>query len=210
MVALPATGYDFLGKIFTDQDVELAKGEIRRFLLEGGCRTVCEPNSLMTIRKIMNFCDQSEHLAGMRDALTDIAASLLGAPAELMVDNALLKPPRVGGASRWHQDQAILEVPPNVKIYGFWVCLEKTDRENGCMQIYPGIDVKYQHMTDDGWYIPVEKLPEGEPAALEMMPGEVAVWNGMAIHGSGPNTSERSRWSLQYHFKPRAAVFNPN
>ena len=199
-------GYAFLGKLFTQEEVDKANDEIKRLLLVGSGRIICEPDNITVIRKIMNFCKHSSHLAGMMNKLGGMAANLFGLPAVLMVDNALLKPPRVGSASHWHQDQVILKTPACDKIYGFWVALEDTDLENGCMKVYPGTKGKIQHNTDDGWYIPEEKLPEGEPDSLEMKAGEVAVWNGLVVHGSGANKSDRSRWSLQYHFKASGAM----
>jgi ectoine hydroxylase-related dioxygenase (phytanoyl-CoA dioxygenase family) len=195
-----SSGRALLGKIFSEQEVELAKSEVSRLLLEGSGRIICEPEHLMTIRKIMNFCDHSEPLTAMRDTLANKATEIFGKSAKMLADNALLKPPRVGSASRWHQDQAILEIPPDRSVCGFWVALEDADLGNGCMKVYPDSHVTFQHRTDDGWYIPEDKLPPGEPTPLEMRTGEAAVWTGTTIHGSGPNTSDRARWSLQYHF----------
>lgn len=198
-------GFARLGEVFSRERVEEARGEIARLLADSKnfFGYFHEPLAPTAIRKITQFCRYSEPLRQMSDRCAEIASELLAEPADMIVDNALLKPPLVGSAQRWHQDQAILDVSPQETIYGFWIALEEADKGNGCMEVFPRTNSTcYPHRKEGGWFIPDEYLPQTEPLALPMAPGEVAVWDGKTIHGSGPNRSTRSRWALQFHYKP--------
>ena len=79
-------------------------------------------------------------LAARTHRMVDTSAALLGGPVYHYQSKLTAKEPEVGGAWEWHQD------------YGYWyyngclrpdllsvmIALDKTDRNNGCLQIATG------------------------------------------------------------------------
>jgi len=118
----------------------------------------------------------------------------------------MLKEPLVGGAWEWHQD------------YGYWyyngcirpdllsimVALDKTTRENGCLQIATG-----SHKLGRIDHTPLsptqnEVDPKRMPHILEQCPieycelaaGDALIFHCNAIHRSDANRSANRRWTL--------------
>lgn len=50
---------------------------------------------------------------------------------------AILKPPRVGGEVKTHQDSTFLDASPD-SLLGFWIPLQDATLENGCLWGIPG------------------------------------------------------------------------
>jgi len=105
-----------------------------------------------------------------------------------------------------HQDQFYLKVEPGTCVAA-WLALEDIDEANGCMSVVPGSqnlpvlctiksDIS-QSFTDVT--VPVPDSMQVVPLIME--PGDVLLFNGSVIHGSGPNTSkDRFRRSLIAHY----------
>jgi ectoine hydroxylase-related dioxygenase (phytanoyl-CoA dioxygenase family) len=115
------------------------------------------------------------------------------------------KPPRARGQAL-HQDQYYLQVQPGTCVAA-WMAVDRSDIENGCLQVVPGshdlpvlctedasLEVSFTDVT-----VP---LPTGiSPEPVTMDPGDVLFFNGQIIHGSLPNTSDvRFRQSLVGHY----------
>jgi len=54
----------------------------------------------------------------------------------LLQSMCLLKPPGTG-EKRWHADQAYFRLRPS-RVFAYWIALDDTDEENGCMFVQPG------------------------------------------------------------------------
>ena len=54
----------------------------------------------------------------------------------LIQSMALMKPPGTG-EKRWHQDQGYFRLRPN-HVAAYWIAVDETDYENGCMHVVPG------------------------------------------------------------------------
>lgn len=115
------------------------------------------------------------------------------------------KPPG-GRGQALHQDQRYLQVAPGTCVAA-WLALERTDPENGCLQVVPG-----SHRTGVLCPVPSDTtrsftsetvpLPPGsEVVDVEMEPGDVLFFHGNLIHGSEPNTSaDRFRTIIVGHY----------
>jgi ectoine hydroxylase-related dioxygenase (phytanoyl-CoA dioxygenase family) len=145
-------------------------------------------------------------LAARCERMVDTSAALLGGDVYHFQSKLTAKEPQVGGAWEWHQD------------YGYWyyngcirpdllsvmIALDKTDRENGCLQIATGshklgrIDHKplspTQNEVDPGRmpYI-LERCPI---EYCELEPGDALIFHCNAIHRSDANRSPMRRWTL--------------
>ena len=121
-----------------------------------------------------------------------------------------IKQPGLGGSVAWHQDGFTHWDSPNLdeNTHGFnyMAQIYGCDAENG-LWVIPGshrngkLDIK-QMVIDAG----SDRIPTAVP--LICAPGDVAVTNRQAIHGSFANTSDRFRISMTFGFHRRSSVLN--
>jgi phytanoyl-CoA hydroxylase len=135
------------------------------------------------------------------------AADSLGYENPLLLQSMyILKPPRIGGEVRVHQDSTYLYTDPESCI-GFWFALEDATTENGCMHFIPGAHKKslkeLQYRGSDGkmTYKTLDDTPWPENSAVcaEAKAGSLVIFDGRAPHLSGPNRSDRSRHAYTFH-----------
>jgi ectoine hydroxylase-related dioxygenase (phytanoyl-CoA dioxygenase family) len=127
------------------------------------------------------------------------------------------KEPRDGGAWEWHQD------------YGYWyhngcvfptmasvmVALDKTTRENGCLQVIRGSHHagRVEHGVLPGQQVGAdprrveEMLKSLELVYAEMEPGDGLFFHANVMHRSDQNRSENRRWTVLFCYN--AARNNP-
>lgn len=161
-------------------------------------------------RKVFLFCPYDarlQTLANAHPAIQRIVARLLGEPAQLIQDMALLKPPQVGTEKPWHQDMAYFDWGPPEKILGVWIALDPATPENGCMHVLPGTHreggVPHIHLRD--CQIADERVQVERDVVVPLAPGGALFFAGMLHHGTPPNRSPRRRWALQLHYAGRSA-----
>ena len=135
------------------------------------------------------------------------AADSLGYQDPLILQSMyILKPPRIGGEVRCHQDSTYLYTDPESCI-GFWFALEDATTENGCMYFIPSAHKRplkeIQYRANDGkmTYKTLDDTPWPKSAALpaEAKAGTMVIFDGRAPHLSGPNHSEQSRHAFTLH-----------
>ena len=127
------------------------------------------------------------------------------------------KEPREGGAWEWHQD------------YGYWyhngcvfpymaslmVALDKTTRENGCLQVIRGSHRagRVEHGVLPGEQVGAdprrveEMLKTMELVYAEMEPGDGLFFHANVMHRSDQNRSPNRRWTVLFCYN--AARNNP-
>ncbi len=124
----------------------------------------------------------------------------------------MLKEPRVGGAWEWHQD------------YGYWyqngclypdmlsvmIAVDGADRENGCLEVLRGSHllgrVEHGRYGEQTGADPVRVAAARERLELvrfEADPGDTLFLHSNLLHASGPNTSDRPRWTLILAYNSR-------
>lgn len=121
-----------------------------------------------------------------------------------------IKAPRLGGSVAWHQDPWTHwdspEMGPGTHGFNYMAQLYGCDAENG-LWVVPGshaagkVDIK---AIVDG--IGSDRLPDAVP--LICAPGDVAIANRQAIHGSFANTSGNPRVTINFGFHRRSSVLN--
>ncbi|MYD44044.1 MAG: phytanoyl-CoA dioxygenase family protein [Gammaproteobacteria bacterium] len=121
-----------------------------------------------------------------------------------------IKQPGLGGSVAWHQDGFTHWDSPdlhrNTHGFNYMVQLYGCDAENG-LWVVPSshakgkLDIK-QMLQDAG----SDRLPDAVP--LICAPGDVAIVNRQAIHGSFANTSSQFRVSFTFGFHRRKSVLN--
>ena len=136
---------------------------------------------------------------------TEIARQLLGPEATCSIAHAILKPPRDGAETPWHQDAAYWNPNVMARSISIWVPLQEATLENGCMQFVPGshkLDVlPHQSIGGDPRVHGLELLEESwrhvnDPVACPLPPGGCTIHGGYMLHYAGPNKSDQPRRAL--------------
>jgi ectoine hydroxylase-related dioxygenase (phytanoyl-CoA dioxygenase family) len=149
--------------------------------------------------------------------VVDTMEEMLGGEVYHYHSKLTAKEPRDGGAWEWHQD------------YGYWyhngcvfpymasvmVALDKTTRENGCLQVIRGSHHagRVEHGVLPGQQVGAdprrveEMLKNLELVYAEMEPGDGLFFHANVMHRSDQNRSENRRWTVLFCYN--AARNNP-
>lgn len=147
-------------------------------------------------------------LAARTHRVVDTMEDMLGGEVYHYHSKLTAKEPKVGGAWEWHQD------------YGYWyhngcvfpfmasvmVALDKTTRENGCLQVLRG-----SHLAGrvDHGVLPGEQVG-ADPRRVEEMrkslalvyaeldPGDGLFFHANVMHRSDANHSDQRRWTVLF------------
>lgn len=135
-------------------------------------------------------------------AYLTLCRELIGPDADLYYNQAVMKPPAKGRSFGWHQDTQYIITDP-LEYITCWTAITRTTVDNGTIWILPGMHRhgllphdwseeahEWQCRADTSWKIPVV-----------LRPGQIAVFNSLLPHASGPNVSEevRAAYVVQYH-----------
>ena len=156
-------------------------------------------------------------LAARSHRVVDTIEEMLGGEVYHYHSKLTAKEPRDGGAWEWHQD------------YGYWyhngcvfpymasvmVALDKTTRENGCLQVIRGSHHagRVEHGVLPGQQVGAdprrveEMLKSLELVYAEMEPGDGLFFHANVMHRSDQNRSENRRWTVLFCYN--AARNNP-
>jgi len=156
-------------------------------------------------------------LAARSHRVVDTMEEMLGGEVYHYHSKLTAKEPRDGGAWEWHQD------------YGYWyhngcvfpymasvmVALDKTTRENGCLQMIRGSHHagRVEHGVLPGQQVGAdprrveEMLKSLELVYAEMEPGDGLFFHANVMHRSDQNRSENRRWTVLFCYN--AARNNP-
>lgn len=121
------------------------------------------------------------------------------------------KPPKSRGQAL-HQDNFFLRVKPGTCLAA-WLAIDDADEENGAIQCvsntrsYP---IQCPQSSDLSESFTTEHVAPPPGSRIELLPlkaGDLLLFNGNVIHGSGPNRSAtRFRRALVFHYVPRNTV----
>ena len=116
-----------------------------------------------------------------------------------------MKPPKVSGDKPWHQDAAYFRGSDPGLMFGVWIALDPATRENGCMEVIPG-----SQLRGPVPHVPAEDInlctirPDlvrlADRVALPMDPGDVLVFHSLIHHYTAANRTDRRRRALQFHY----------
>ena len=200
-------GFVVIRQLFDDEETALLRGameedpEVQAHSLlradgEGGATRIA----------LWNRAGDSVYgLAARSERLVDTAQVLLGGPVYHFQSKLTAKDAGGGGAWEWHQD------------YGYWyyngclfprllsvmVALDRTDRENGCLQFLRGshhigraehVQLTPEQNCIDPDIVRVAKQ-RLERVYAELDPGDAVVFHCNMFHRSDQNLSSRRRWT---------------
>lgn len=138
--------------------------------------------------------------------LTLVRQLLDGMDPLLMMDQVFMKPPNFGTRKPFHQDNAYFQCEPADEIVTAWIALDDVDESNGCVRYIDGShrgDVVDHHGVKGEEYnlTPEEKDIDRDRESKGLVKkGGVIFHHSKALHGSGPNTSDRWRRGYATHW----------
>ncbi|HSU07180.1 MAG TPA: phytanoyl-CoA dioxygenase family protein [Acetobacteraceae bacterium] len=159
------------------------------------------------VRKLGNFTEAEPALmrAAMSAKLHDTLNEIMGSGRILLQEMALVKPPRIGGEKRWHQDAAYFRGSDPGLMFGVWIALDPAMRENGCMEVIPGSQhggpvPHVPHEDINLCTIRPDHLHAERRVAVPLDPGDALVFHSLIHHYTAANRSDLRRRALQFHY----------
>ena len=145
------------------------------------------------------------------DRLLDVAEQFLGPDLALFASHYIAKEPFSGKAVPWHQDGCYWPLDP-MEVITFWLAIDRSDEENGCMKVIPGtqndnlmsLDDYVQQSDENAFEIAMDPdlVDESRAISFVLNPGDISIHNPLITHGSNANTSARWRRGLTIRFIP--------
>ena len=145
------------------------------------------------------------------ERLLDVAEQFLGPDLGLFASHYIAKQPHDGKAVPWHQDGSYWPLDP-MEVITFWLAIDRSDEENGCMQVIPQTQSKklmskeqYVKQSEDQLFdIAMDRstIDESQAVSLILNPGDISIHHPNVIHGSNANNSPRWRRGLTIRYIP--------
>jgi ectoine hydroxylase-related dioxygenase (phytanoyl-CoA dioxygenase family) len=142
-----------------------------------------------------------------------VAQQLLGPSAELVFEHAMLKPPKIGAPTPWHQDAAFFPAYTSYESVTVWIPLQPVDASNGCMQFIAGSHKKgvapHRRMNNDPRVHALEAfgVDVSQPVSCPLPAGGATVHHCRTLHHAGSNLTEGPRRAYALGFGVRSRQF---
>lgn len=210
-------GYISNVRIFSDEEIAEFRARFDKLESELGKET-CQTGLLDWHLKEQFIWDLS---TGSR--LLDVMSQLLGEGVLLNATHFFCKYPDKDNSAyvAWHQDVTYWGFDPPEALTA-WIALDDADKENGAMVVYPGShrmgQLYHGEAKQEGNLLPRNQevdeafIDQSKVRQLSLKAGEMSVHDGLLLHASMPNGSERRRCGLTVRFiapSVRQAVAGP-
>ena len=201
-------GYVAIPNFFGAAEVTALRGGLAE-LKEAGVFTnvAMAGESASTTKQNLQICPLSYHhrffaAVVFHRRVREAVPQLVGDPAYKMLDQIFLKPGRVGSATNWHQDNAYFDFADPMVGTAMWVAIHDATVANGTLRVIPRAFTLMPHRRDPESDHHTRCHPPGEGLAvpIEIGAGGVVFFCFGTPHGTTPNTSDRERAGLAYHF----------
>lgn len=180
-------------------DSNVGKDDGKQFDLAGGAQ-----NSALKLRQILEPSDYAPELLDLdviRRAREITQEYFQSDAMPVMGEHMIFKPAHIGNVTPWHQDQAYHDPTMDERSINFWIALDDTDIENGCMQYAPGShsnDVLPHHPighdpTVHGLEVDNPDVFAKSAVASPLEAGGCVLHLPKTLHYAGPNTTNRQR-----------------
>jgi len=145
----------------------------------------------------------------LSDEVLDLVEPLIGPNIALWSSHFIWKDPYTGRATPWHEDSAFWKGRCSAydKIVTVWLAIDRSTRENGCMQVIPATHLAggFSEYVDadtaqNTFAEQIKELDISRAVAFELKPGECSLHDGRIIHGANANTSSLRRcgYTMRY------------
>ena len=167
-----------------------------------------EPRKLPQLLDPVQFAPELATTRFRANALA-IAVQLLGEGTVPWFEHAILKPPRYGAATPWHQDEAHRDDPGTAyEQLSIWMPLQEVTSENGCMRYIPGSHhgevLEHRSPNDDPRITALECVGPFDPGSAAVCPlpaGGAVMHHCRTLHSAGPNRSDSPRCAYILSFR---------
>ena len=173
------------------------------------------PQALPAIINPVNFAPELRDTIFRTNAAA-IARQLLGPKVTASFEHAILKPPRYGAATPWHQDEATrVDASFDYEQISIWMPLQEATLENGCMQYIAGTNqgdvLPHRSPKSDPKIHAIECAGGFDPAdavACPLPAGGATMHHGRTLHYAGPNNSDAPRraYILAFEIPPQPST----
>ncbi|GCE31481.1 hypothetical protein KDA_69650 [Dictyobacter alpinus] len=144
----------------------------------------------------------------LSDEVLDLIEPILGPNIFLWSSHFICKDPYIGRATPWHEDSAFWNgrVDTYEKILTVWLALDRSTRDNGCMQVIPGTHINgfsaYEDIdtTTNTFASQIKDVDVTKAVPFELEPGESSLHDSRIMHGADANTSQYRRcgYTMRY------------
>jgi non-heme Fe2+,alpha-ketoglutarate-dependent halogenase len=155
------------------------------------------------------------------ERILDVIASCIGNDVMLLATHFFCKYP-AGDTEKfvaWHQDVTYWGLDP-AEMHTAWVAVDKSDRENGCMQTVAGShtggiaphgnSARAGNLLSVNQEIADEHIDKSMVRHLELEAGQISIHHGKVYHSSNSNISDRRRCGLTLRFiRPEVRQVDP-
>jgi ectoine hydroxylase-related dioxygenase (phytanoyl-CoA dioxygenase family) len=140
------------------------------------------------------------------DAVTDLAADLVGPTLDCFLSQFIFKNPGAWGQP-WHQDSYYFPFEPARPILGVWLAVSEATLENGCLHVLPGShrEPVHEHVPDrrpnaNYGYVEIVDHDMADAIPVLMDPGDLLLFDSHLMHRSTDNESDGVRAAMVYHY----------
>jgi ectoine hydroxylase-related dioxygenase (phytanoyl-CoA dioxygenase family) len=132
-----------------------------------------------------------------------IAKQLLGPEARCFFDLSILKKPKFGAATPWHQDEAFRDPNFEYKELTIWVALQPVAAETGCLQFIPkshktsGV-FEHRSANNDPTSQALEcvgQFDHSDAVPCPLNAGDCSIHHHRTLHFAAPNISSTARYA---------------
>lgn len=140
---------------------------------------------------------------GLDRLLLDIARQALGDAARSVGSSELIiRPPVMGRATPWHQDEGFMDPAFRYHRATVWIALGDVDERTGCLEVVPGSHdgPLHPHVVSPS----ARALTTPHPTDLVSNPlraGEATIHHCRTMHRVGPNVGDRYRVAYLHRFE---------
>jgi ectoine hydroxylase-related dioxygenase (phytanoyl-CoA dioxygenase family) len=132
-----------------------------------------------------------------------LARQLLGQEARCFFDLSILKKPKFGAATPWHQDEAFRDPNFAYKELTIWVALQPVTAETGCLQFIPKshkTSAVFEHRSanNDPTSQALECVGQFDHAnaiPCTLNAGDCSIHHHRTLHFAAPNVSSTARYA---------------
>jgi phytanoyl-CoA hydroxylase len=141
-----------------------------------------------------------------------VTGELMGATAVLCTDQIFMKPPLMGTAKPWHQDNGYFKCEPATQVITSWIALDDVDEGNGCLYYLKGSHkmpiLPHEPVPGEPYNLtpPVALLKGLQAIPVPVPKGGVIFHHSHSLHGSPANASPRWRRGYATHWVSRAVT----
>ena len=203
-------GYVAVPGFFSPREIAALRAEIERFKRVGLLRNVATegdgetPWESKANLQLIPLNDKSALIRALpfEPRVLKAVGQLIGEPFLLHLDQMFLKPGKHGLGTDWHQDNAYFKIGDPMMGTAMWVAVHDADRANGTLQvIHDSCGEEYEHSRDPDSDHHIHCFPpEERGVALELEAGGVVFFCYGTAHSTGPNTTDRERAGIAFHF----------